>query len=347
MDESERQSDSSAGMLVPSSGVIVVRAPSSAIRRVVAAAVMATCFCVLFQVTESRPTEGTEAANLISSNMTITRKSVLITGCSAGGIGEGLAEAFHEKGYHVFASARTVSKISGSLAKASNVDVLALDVSSPESITSAAQSIGKATGGKLDVLINNAGRVMLMPGLDVSIDEAKSLFDTNFWALLITIQAFAPLLIKARGYVVNNTSLSGVVPFGCFMSIYNSSKAAAILGSETWRLELAPLGVRTITLMTAAVKTHAIDNVNPVELQQNSYYYGIRDWIDQWRTSDVQKDGITALEFGRKVARHVEKGSTGKVWLGGGAQGGRLASWLLPDKMMVRHKWPLKTNRIG
>jgi 1-acylglycerone phosphate reductase len=179
--------------------------------------------------------------------MAITRKSVLITGCSAGGIGEGLAEAFHEKGYHVFATARTVSKISGSLANASNVTVLALDVSLPESIAAAAQSVSKATDGKLDVLINNAGRVMIMPGLDVSVDEARSLFDTNYWALLIMIQTFAPMLINARGYVINNTSISGVMPFGGFISIYNSSKAAAILGSETWRLELAPLGVRTIT----------------------------------------------------------------------------------------------------
>ena len=56
------------------------------------------------------------------------RKSVLITGCSEGGIGAGLAEAFCEKGYHVFATARTPSKTSQSLAQAPNVTVLTLDV---------------------------------------------------------------------------------------------------------------------------------------------------------------------------------------------------------------------------
>jgi 1-acylglycerone phosphate reductase len=98
--------------------------------------------------------------------------------------------------------------------------------------------------------------------------------------------------------------------------------------------------------MTAAVKTKAIDNIKPIELQQTSYYYGIRDWIDGRRNGDAQKGGITALEFGQKVVRHVEKGTTGKIWIGGGAQGGRLASWLLPDKMIVRHERLLNTNLV-
>src|ERR1700712_4742570 len=102
---------------------------------------------------------------------------------------------------------------------------------------------------------------MIMPALDVSIEEGKRLFDTNYWALLAMIQAFAPLLIKAKGCVVNNTSVSGMVPFGAFGSIYNSSKAAAILGSETWRLELAPLGVRALTLVTAGTKSNVFTNM--------------------------------------------------------------------------------------
>ncbi|KAI1612142.1 short-chain dehydrogenase/reductase [Exophiala viscosa] len=261
-------------------------------------------------------------------------KSVLITGCSAGGIGGGLADAFHEAGYHVFATARTPSKISPSLAKAPNVTSLALDVLSPESIAAAVESVTRVTGGKLDVLVNNSGTLMVMPALDVSIEEGKRHFDTNYWAVLAMVQAFAPLLIKAKGYVVNNTSVSGLVPFGAFGSIYNSSKAAAILGSETWRLELAPLGVRTLTLVTAGVKSNVFSNVKPPIIPKTSYYYGIRDWIVEQLDGRMQKDGITAKEFGDKVVRQVEKGTTGKYWVGGGAAGARIAAWLLPDWMM-------------
>lgn len=262
-------------------------------------------------------------------------KSVLITGCSAGGIGAGLAEAFHENGYYVFATARTPSKISQSLAEASNVTVLTLDVLSSESIAAAVESVTRVTGGKLDVLVNNSGRLMVMPALDTSIEEGKRLFDTNYWAVLAMIQAFAPLLIKAKGYLVNNTSVSGVVPFGAFGSIYNSSKAAAILGSETWRLELAPLGVRTLTLVTAGVKSNVFTNMTPTKIPENSYYYGIRDYIEGLSDGRMQKDAITAKQFGFKVVRQVEKGRTGKYWVGEGALSARYALWLLPESIMV------------
>jgi len=145
--------------------------------------------------------------------MTSNRKTVLITGCSAGGIGGALAEAFHEKGYHVFATARTTSKISQSLANSQNVTVLTLDVLSPDSIAAAVDSVSKKTGHKLDVLVNNSGRAMILPALDTSIEEGKKLFDLNFWAVLAMVQAFAPLLIKAQGCLVNNASVSGEMPF--------------------------------------------------------------------------------------------------------------------------------------
>ncbi|KIX02150.1 uncharacterized protein Z518_08089 [Rhinocladiella mackenziei CBS 650.93] len=263
-------------------------------------------------------------------------KSVLITGCSAGGIGGGLAEAFHEKGYHVFATARTPSKISQSLAEAPNVTVLTLDVLSSELIAAAVESVTKVTGGKLDVLVNNSGTMMVMPALDSSIEEGKRLFDTNYWAVLAMIQAFAPLLIEAKGCIVNNTSVSGVVPFGAFGSIYNSSKAAALLGSESWRLELAPLGVRTITLVTAAVKSNVFTNLKPTKIPENSYYYGIKGYIEELCDGRLQASGITSKQFGVKVVREVEKGRTGKYWVGGGAVSARYAIWLLPESMMDR-----------
>lgn len=144
--------------------------------------------------------------------MSSPRKSVLITGCSAGGIGAALAEGFHEKGYHVFATARTLSKISPSLAKSPNITVLTLDVLSAESITAAVISATEETGGKLDVLVNNSGMGILLPALDTPIDAGKKLFDLNFWAVLAMIQSFAPLLIKANGRVVNNASVAGVLP---------------------------------------------------------------------------------------------------------------------------------------
>lgn len=145
--------------------------------------------------------------------MSAQRKSVLITGCSAGGIGSHLAEVFHQKGYHVFATLRTPSKIAPTLASVKNATILKLDVLSSESIAAAVDSVNRETGGRLDVLVNNSGRGEFVPALDISITEAKKLFDLNYWAPLAMLQAFAPLLIEARGCVVNNSSASAYAPF--------------------------------------------------------------------------------------------------------------------------------------
>lgn len=149
--------------------------------------------------------------------MSTLLKSVLITGCSTGGIGAGLAEIFHEKGYHVFVTLRNLSKVPESLSKAKNVTVLKLDVLSSEQIASAVESVGQQTGGRLDVLVNNSGQNIIAPALDITIEDGKKLFELNFWAPMTMLQAFAPLLIKAKGCIVNNTSANSVVPMP-FMS---------------------------------------------------------------------------------------------------------------------------------
>ena len=83
------------------------------------------------------------------------QKTVLITGCSEGGIGDALAKAFHKKGLRVFATARNLAKIEH--LKALGLDVLALDVVDDESIKNAVESVKAATGGTLDILVNNSG----------------------------------------------------------------------------------------------------------------------------------------------------------------------------------------------
>ncbi|CAG9947795.1 unnamed protein product [Clonostachys rosea f. rosea IK726] len=245
--------------------------------------------------------------------MSNPKNSVLITGCSAGGIGAALAQVFQEKGYDVFATARTPSKISRELSTASNVTILTLDVVSSKSITAAVESVRKVTGGKLDILINNSGMPFRAPGLDVPIEEGKKLFDLNFWAPLEMLQAFAPLLIEAKGCVVNNSSCSAVLPMG-LCSIYGASKAALTLASETWRLELEPLGVRTITISTCATKSNAQTNGFKAKIPETSPYYSIREFIE--KPSDMQAKAITAREYAIKVVREVEAGTAGIIWVG-------------------------------
>lgn len=138
----------------------------------------------------------------------MTLPSVLVTGCSAGGIGAALCREFQRHGLYVFATARSPSKI-GDLAELPNVTILTLDVTSSTSIASAVEAVKKQTGGSLNYLVNNSGSQQVMPILDVDIDQAKKMYDVNVWGVVAVTQAFAPLIIAAKGTIINIGSIAG------------------------------------------------------------------------------------------------------------------------------------------
>lgn len=137
-------------------------------------------------------------------------KTILVTGCSAGGIGAAIASSLAARHHHVYATARDTSKIPESLSALPNVSVLRLDVSEPASVSEAVKAFTDS-GRELDVLVNNAGGGYAMPLLDVDIDRAKKLYDVNVWGPLRAIQAFSKLLIARRGRVVNISTCGAVV----------------------------------------------------------------------------------------------------------------------------------------
>ena len=137
-------------------------------------------------------------------------KSVLITGCSAGGIGFALVEAFQKRGLHIFATARNPSKMS-QLKELPNVTLLSLDPTSTVSVQTAVETVHAKTGGMLDYLVNNAGQTITMPTLDFDIETAKEMYDINVWGMVRVTQEFAPFLVAAKGTLVSISSISSSV----------------------------------------------------------------------------------------------------------------------------------------
>lgn len=137
-----------------------------------------------------------------------SKRSVLITGCSEGGIGHALVVEFCRRGLHVFATTRNIKKMA-TLASLPNVTLLALDVTSASSITAAVEAVKARTSGKLDYLVNNSGVQYVMPILDVDIKMAKQMYEVNIWGVLAVTQAFAPMVIEAKGCVINMASIAG------------------------------------------------------------------------------------------------------------------------------------------
>lgn len=117
--------------------------------------------------------------------------------------------------------------------------------------------------------------------------------------------------------------------------MYNGSKAALAIASETWRHELQPLGVRTITLVTCAVKTNFFAEYHPAELPDSSQYSDIRDFIRNLTDGRMQGNAISSREYAIRVVREIEKGTVGTVWAGTDAFMARLAWWLSPRSAFV------------
>src|SRR4051812_1120021 len=115
--------------------------------------------------------------------------TVLITGCSEGGIGHSLALEFARQNYHVFATARNVSKMS-SMSGNLNVTLLELDVTSPKSIQTAVEAVSNATNGSLNILYHNAGVRSITMAIHSDWDLAEWTFRTNLCAVVELTRAF-------------------------------------------------------------------------------------------------------------------------------------------------------------
>ncbi|KAF2752902.1 NAD(P)-binding protein [Pseudovirgaria hyperparasitica] len=184
--------------------------------------------------------------------MADARKIVLITGTSSGA-GEALAKEFLSKGFRVLATARNTDSIIH-LADL-GIETFSLEVHKPASIKSLKLQVDALTNGRLDYLVNNAGRNLTVPALHVDYDEVQYTFETNVFGVMRMCSEFAPLLIAAKGTIVQIGSLAGVMPY-VFGSVYNSSKAALHAYSNTLRVELAPFGVHVLTIVTGGIQSN-------------------------------------------------------------------------------------------
>ncbi|KUL85196.1 hypothetical protein ZTR_08931 [Talaromyces verruculosus] len=232
-------------------------------------------------------------------------KSILITGCSTGGIGASLALALSQKkeNHHVFATARNTSKIPKELHNLPNVTIFPLDVSSSSSVAEAVKIV-RGSGHGLDVLINNAGLPFSMPLLDANLEDAQRVYEVNLWGVVRMIQGFADMIIERKGSIVNVGSIGGMVHLP-WNSIYASSKAALTNLSETLRHELSPFGVSVICLQVGGVDTNFDARTTEFNLPPNSYYATIKDDIAGWATGSIKPRGQSGESFAEAVVSDI------------------------------------------
>mgnify|MGYP001000907183 CR=1 FL=1 len=182
--------------------------------------------------------------------------SVLITGASAG-IGRATAVQLAGQGHHVIAAARNLTALEQIKRTAKGkVDVLALDVTSQESVDAAKREVGSLLGqAGLDVLINNAGYALTGPLEQVSDADLKAQYETNVFGPMRMIRAFLPgMRERRRGRIINISSVVGRLALP-FFGPYNSTKHAIEALSDALRNELRPFGIEVVIIEPGAINT--------------------------------------------------------------------------------------------
>lgn len=226
-------------------------------------------------------------------------KTILITGTNPGGIGNSLAREFHAKGLRVFATARNTDSITD-LAEI-GIETLSLEVTDPESIKALKEEVASRTSGKLDYLVNNAGRNYTVPATDIDFEQVQLTYEVNVFGVMRMCQAFTPLLIEAKGTIVQIGSLAGVMPY-VFGSVYNSTKAALHSYSNTLRVELEPFDVKVVTVVTGGVKSRIARN--DWQLPRDSIYLPIEAEYLR-RTKHSQEVGMPNEKYAKSVVSQV------------------------------------------
>jgi 1-acylglycerone phosphate reductase len=145
-------------------------------------------------------------------------------------------------------------------------------------------------------------------------------------------QTFAPLLIAAKGTIVQIGSVAGIMPY-VFGAAYNASKAALHQYSNTLRVELAPFGVNVITIVTGGVKSNIARTDRT--LAPDSIYQPLAQEYAR-RLKHSQEVGMPTEEYARSVINQIlVKRPPKYAWAGFGANLVWFASTFLPAWVMV------------
>jgi NAD(P)-dependent dehydrogenase (short-subunit alcohol dehydrogenase family) len=191
--------------------------------------------------------------------------AILVTGSSSG-FGEITSKTLARRGHHVFAAMRDVAGRNATakealeqLAREENLQlsVVELDVCDDASVDSAI-----AATGRLDVLVNNAGGGLLGPLETLSTDQARDLFESNLFSVLRMNRAVLPHMRESgSGLLIHISSGLGrfVLPFN---GMYCATKYALEAIAETYRYELASVGVDSVIVEPGVYATKFFENAS-------------------------------------------------------------------------------------
>lgn len=188
-------------------------------------------------------------------------KNVIITGTSRG-IGLELAKNFAEAGHSVLALSRNSELITA--LKHSNITAFSFDLSSETDYGKLESHIVESWNGQVDILINNAGKLVNKPFATISRQEFEAVYSVNVFGVATMIQKMLPFM-SSEGHIVNISSMGGVQGSVKFpgLAAYSSAKAAVISLTELLAEEYKETGPSFNVLALGAVQTEMLEEAFP------------------------------------------------------------------------------------
>ena len=190
-------------------------------------------------------------------------KVALVTGSSSG-IGFETSVLLARNAFHTYSTVRNLEK-SQALTKIAKkedlpLEVIELDVSSDKSVRDGVNGV-LHENKRIDVIVNNAGYALVGAFEDLSMDEIKAQFETNFFGAIRVIQAVLPTMRDHRnGRIVNVSSMGGKIAIP-LDSAYHGTKFALEGLSESLQYEVEQFGIKIILIEPGAIKSNFFNNL--------------------------------------------------------------------------------------
>ena len=268
--------------------------------------------------------------------------TVLITGATDG-LGRATALLMAESGYRVFAAGRSAEKRAqlDTLAREKKLplETLHLDVCEQDSVDQAVAAV-LAKAGAIDVLINNAGVVIVATVEEMSMADWRSQFETNFFGVIRVTQAVLPGMRERRkGRIVMMSSVAGLVTPPTY-GPYSATKHAIEAISNALRHELYPFGIATVLIepgyiVTGIQQASADLSKTYLETRDTGPYARIYGKSRNARNAARSSSGTTPEDCARVILRAVEaKNPKPRYAVTRLAMGVKWGKRLLPDRLL-------------
>lgn len=235
------------------------------------------------------------------------QRTVLITGASSG-FGEACARLLSANGFRVFGTSRKAD-----FGEFNAITMVPMDVKDEASVHTAVEYVHREAGA-IDVLVNNAGYGISGAIEDTTIDEAKALFETNFFGVQRVCKAVIPHMRRqGRGHIVNIGSIGGLVSIP-FQAFYSATKSALASLSDGLSMELKPFGIRVTRIEPGDYKTGFTANRMMVERSGVSSVYEERCQRAVSVMEHDEQNGADPQQLAHKLLKILQMNQPGLVY---------------------------------